>query len=109
MTQVALCIYFRLYKEEGHHRDDDIFRAVYLQERTAEKFIRGICGKSSIDSTRVKELIFLDTDGIIDKTNDEVLRKMPNEHPLNIEFIELCADSVSTENAVDDLKMWVHI
>lgn len=51
----------------------------------------------------------MDTDGIIDRTNDEVLRKMLNEQPLDIEFIEVCADLVSTDNAVSDLKMRVHI
>ncbi|KAJ5117468.1 hypothetical protein N7448_011100 [Penicillium atrosanguineum] len=49
--QIPLCVYFRLYREEGYYGDDDIFRAVYLPERTAEKFVRGVCKKSSIDET----------------------------------------------------------
>lgn len=82
---------------------------MYLQERTAENFVRGICGKSAMDSTRVRDLIFVDTDGVIDKTNDEVLQKMLNQQPVDVEFIEICADSMSVDNAVIDVKMWVHI
>lgn len=96
LTYLALCIYFRLYREEGYHGDGDIFRAVYLRERTAEKFVRGVCEKSSIDGTRVSGLLFFNSEGIMRRTNDEVLQEMPNEQPLEIEFVPVSGGSIDS-------------
>ncbi|CEJ55659.1 hypothetical protein PMG11_01907 [Penicillium brasilianum] len=104
---LPLCIYFRLYKQEGYRGDEDIFRAVYLRERTAEQFVRGVCEKSTIDSTRVRELVFPDTEGIVSRTNDEVLREMPNGLPLEIGFVPRSGGSPDTDSAVGNLTMRV--
>ena len=42
LTCLSLCVYIRSYKEEGYQGDEDIFRAVFLRERTAEQFVRGV-------------------------------------------------------------------
>lgn len=59
LTKAVLCIYFRPYKETGYFGDDDIYHAIYLREQTAKSFARQICKKSSIDDTRVKEMMTL--------------------------------------------------
>lgn len=82
---------------------------MYLRERTYENFVRGICEKSSVDSTRVTELVFLDTEGIINRTNDEVLRRLFNEQPLHIEFVPVHADSMITSSPATELKLRVHL
>ncbi|KAJ5215493.1 Grainyhead-like protein [Penicillium cinerascens] len=107
--QLPLCIYFRLHKDEGYYGDDDIFRAVYLQERTAEMFVRGVCAKFPIDVTCVREVLFLDSNGIINRTDDEILQELPNEQTLDIEFVPVHAGFTSTSSAVSDVKMRVHL
>lgn len=80
---------------------------MYLRERTAKQFVRGVCEKSAIDSTRVRGLLFSNTEGIISRTNDEVLQEMPNELPLEIGFVPLSGGSLDTDSAVGNLSMRV--
>lgn len=82
---------------------------MYLQECTTENFVREVCKKSSIDNRRVGEVLFFDSEGIIKSTNDAVLEKLPNEQPLDIEFVPASAGSIGTYGVVGDLKMRVHL
>ena len=41
--------------------------------------------------------------------NDEVLWEMPNEQPLEIEFVPVSADHTSISGAIKDVKMRVHL
>jgi hypothetical protein len=108
LTSLALCIYFRPFKEEGYRGDEDIFCAVYVRERTAEQFVRGVCEKSSIERTRVSGLLFFNTEGIVNKTDYEVLQEMPNEQPLEIEFVPVSGASTDTDGAFGNLTMRIH-
>jgi len=82
---------------------------VYLQVRTTENFVQRICKKFSIDGTRVNDIVFLNSEGIVNRMNDEVLRKMPNEQPLEIEFVPVSAGPINTSAALEELKMRVYL
>jgi hypothetical protein len=105
----ALCIYFRPFKEEGYRGDEDIFRAVFVRERTAEQLVRGVCEKSSIDRMRVSGLLFFNTEGIVNRTVEEVLQEMPNEQPLEIEFVPVSGGSTNMDGAAGNLTMRIHL
>lgn len=45
----------------------------------------------------------------MNSVNEEVLREMPNEQPLEIEFVPVSAGPISISGALEDVKMRVHL
>jgi len=69
--------------------EDNYHRAIYLQERTLAAFTQAASLKCGVSPTSVREVIRMNSAGILIKVDDELLQEMKEGQDMNAVFEEM--------------------
>ena len=82
------CFYV-LIKVTGETPEDDLYRAVYLMQRTVDELIRCITSKCKINGDRVRRTIRINPKGLKVVVDDEVVQELPEGQDMMVEFADV--------------------
>ncbi|KAI9798565.1 MAG: hypothetical protein M1833_004702 [Piccolia ochrophora] len=94
------CIYI-LAKENSTFSEREIYRAVYLMQRTAKDLINGIASKLDIEPTRVLRTIHVNRKGLKIDVDDDVVQHLPEGQDMVITLVPIKSDPVSLKREWD--------
>ncbi|KKY15361.1 putative cp2 transcription factor [Phaeomoniella chlamydospora] len=79
------CFYIAL-RQPNSAQSGDLYRAIYLMQRSVKDLINGICGKLSVDPTRVTSLVRVTPKSIKIVIDEDVMSEVPEGQDM---FVEL--------------------
>lgn len=65
--------------------ENDLYRAIYLTERTAQDLTRQICDKRHINPSHVVRVICINKTGLHILVDDDVVRELPESQGIVVE------------------------
>lgn len=68
--------------------DDNLYRAIYLNQRTQKDFVNAIATKCGIEPTKVLRTVHVSRKGLHVLVDDEMIREMPEGQDMTAEFSE---------------------
>jgi len=68
---------------------DDLYRAVYLMQRTVKDLINGIAEKCEVNPISVTRAIRVNPKGIKIQVDEDVVRELPEGQDMIVEFSDL--------------------
>lgn len=97
-SALAACFFIRLTDEVG-----DIFRAIYLTERTAEELRKKICEKYHFDQSKIVRMLRVIKDSMKIVVDDDMVREIAEGQDM---IIDICGSSVAGD---DDSLMEIRL
>ena len=103
MLLPGMCIYI-LPVLPGATNNNQIYRAVYLNQRTHTCLTASIAAKCGIDSASVLRTTLVNAQGLNILVDDEVIQQMKEGQDMKVEVIEIDDDSSSDSMTNGDVK-----
>ena len=95
-TVKPIACFYVLIKVAGQTADDDLYRAVYLMQRTVEDLVRNIAAKCDVDPHRVQRTLRVNPKGLKIMVDDEMVRELPEGQDMAVEFTDIPITTAST-------------
>ena len=97
-NSTVACFYVALQKSGSPHTND-LYRAVYLMQRSAKDLVESIANKCDVDPARISRTIHLNPNGIKIVVDDDVVNDLPEGQAMSIEIHDIPEE---TSIKVDD-------
>lgn len=88
------------------HEPDDVFRSIYLVERTAENLLEKICGKSEIDRSDVVRIIRVINDDLKVEVDDDTVREFPDGQVMKFDHCETI-NPIKGQESPREIRIWL--
>ena len=96
------CFYLRFPSSDTQ---DDIYRAVYLSERSVRDLLEKISLKQRIDPQRIVRVLHIKRDGLKIMVDDDVVRELPDGQDMDVEVSETANDCDDSKESAVELKL----
>ena len=92
LVKPIACFYV-LIKIAGRMADNEIYRAVYLLQRTVGDLTSSIASKCDVDPSRVQRAVRINSKGLKILVDEELVREIPEGQDMVVEFCEFESSS----------------